>query len=179
MPGHAGGRHDESGDETLVDPPGPDPPVVGQPSSSDELLLLAKGPCNAHVNRVEGCDPIWRGLVRTPTHPQFVACELDPKSLDEPKSRQLIRGRIDVVASDDTSEKNRCVIVEVEARLAASEHGIQPLDGYSIGIVDIGVTLAAQQLDARELERGPTRVFLGVLSGQVLVASVYLHELGM
>jgi hypothetical protein len=159
-------------------PPGPAPPVVGQPPSSDEVLLLAKGPCNAHVNRVEGCEPIWRGLVRTPSHPQFVVCEIDPASLDEPKSRQLIRGRIDVDAIDDTSEKNRCLIVKVEARLAADEHGIQPLDGDSIGIVDIGVTLAAQQLDMRELERGPMRVFLGVLSGRVLVASIYLHDLG-
>ncbi len=161
-----------------VPPPGPPPPVVGQPPSSDEVLLLAKGPCNAHVNRVEGCEPIWRGLVRTPSHPQFVVCEIDPASLDEPESRELIRGQIDVDAIDDTSENNRCSIVEVEARLAADEHGIQPLDSESIGIVDIGVTLAAQQLDMHELERGPTRVFLGVLSGRVLVASIYLHDLG-
>lgn len=159
-------------------PPGPAPPIVGQPPPCDELLLLAKGTCDAHTSRTDGCEPSWRGLVRRPTHPQFVACELDPTDLDEPKSRQLIRGRIDVLALDDTSDRHRCVIVEVEAKLAANEHGIQPLDAHSIGSVDIGVPPAAQQLDLRELERGPTRVVLGLESGRVLVASVYLHDLG-
>jgi hypothetical protein len=139
--------------------------------------LLLKGTCHAHTSRIEGCEPVWRGLVRTPTHPKFRVCELDPTGLDEPRSHQLIRGQIDVLA-DDTRDRHRCVIVEVEARLAANEHGIQPLDDRSIGIVDIGVTPAAQQLDPRELEHGPTRVVLGVESGRVLAASVYLHDLG-
>jgi hypothetical protein len=159
-------------------PPGPALPVVGEPPPSDELLLLANATCDAHTSDTEGCAPTWRGLARTPTHPQFVACELDPVGLDEPRSRQLIRGRIDILPFEDGSHRHRCVIVEVKTRLAANEHGIQPLDAHSIGIVDIGVAPAAQHLDVGELERGPTRVFLGLDSGRVLVASVYLHDLG-
>lgn len=159
-------------------PPGPAPPVVGEPPPSDELLLLAKGTCDAHTSNTKFCEPAWRGLVRSPTHPRFVACELDPTGLDEPKSRQLVRGRIDVVPFDDTTARRRCVIVEVEETLAASEHGIQPLDAYSIGNIDIGMTLTAQQLDAGEFEHGPMRVFLGTQTARVLVASAYLHDLG-
>jgi hypothetical protein len=159
-------------------PPRPAPPVVGQAPRSDELLLLMRGTCHAHTGRTEGCEPVWRGLVRTPGHPQFVSCEIEPSGLDAPKSRQLLRGQIDVRPFEDTSHRHRCEIVRVDETLAPEDHGVQPLDAYSLGPVDIGITAADQELDVPELERGFLRVFVGLESGRLLVASAYLQDLG-
>ncbi|PCC75461.1 hypothetical protein SAMN02745121_03813 [Nannocystis exedens] len=146
----------------------PAAPAFSLDPSPDELLVL-RAPTEPH----------WRGLRRSLTAPEYVACEL--ATPDDLAHLDLVRGEIRL--SPRTAPHpvaHTCELVRVDRRFARSEHPIRPLAADHLGELILGLSAAEQAswLTHPDLERAPQRGFVGQESGHVVFASAWLEDLG-
>ncbi|MCY0995217.1 hypothetical protein OV203_49280 [Nannocystis sp. ILAH1] len=158
----------DRGTPAVEAPARPAAPEFSLDPSPDELLVL-RAPT----------EPYWRGLRRSLTAPEYVACELatpgDLAHLD------LVRGEVRLSPRTDRHPvAHTCELVRVDRRFAPSEHPIRPLAADHLGELILGIAPGEQAswLTHPDLERAPQRGFVGQDTGHVVFASAWLDDLG-